>query len=86
MPSGTMLATLDLTALYTNIPHDKGVDACRAMLDTREVLQPPTDDLVHLIKLIPSKMNDKHYLQVHGTAMGTRMSPSYANIFMEMNR
>ena len=26
--------------------------------------------------------NDKHYLQVHGTAMGTRMAPSYANLFL----
>ena len=25
---------------------------------------------------------DKHYLQIHGTAMGTRMAPSHANIFM----
>ena len=26
--------------------------------------------------------NDKHYLQIHGTAMGTRMAPSYANLFL----
>ena len=25
---------------------------------------------------------DKHFLQIHGTAMGTRMAPSYANIFI----
>ena len=86
LPSGTILVTLDVKALYTNIPHDEGVEACRAMLNTREVQQPPTDDLVHLIKLVLSKNNftfdDEHYLQMHGTAMGTRMAPSYANIFM----
>ena len=26
--------------------------------------------------------NSKHYLQKHGTAMGTRMAPSYANLFL----
>ena len=28
------------------------------------------------------KFNGQHYLQIQGTAMGTRMAPSYANIFM----
>ena len=39
-----------------------------------------------MIKQILTENNflfdDQHYLQVHGTAMGTQMAPSYANIFM----
>ena len=28
------------------------------------------------------EFNGKHFLQIQGTAMGTKMAPSYANIFM----
>ena len=28
------------------------------------------------------KFNPKYYIQKEGTAMGTRMAPAYANIFM----
>ena len=86
LPPDTLLVTLDVRSLYTNIPHNEGIEACRAALNTRQVLQPPTEDLIHLIKLILTKNNfvfeEDHYLQIHGTAMGTRMAPSYANIFM----
>ena len=41
---------------------------------------------MQLIELILTKNNfsfdQEHYLQLHGTAMGTRMAPSYANLFM----
>ena len=47
---------------------------------------PPTSDLCHLIYIILINncftFNGAHFLQVQGTAMGTRMAPSYANIFM----
>ena len=26
--------------------------------------------------------NDNHYLQIHDTPMGTKMDPSYANLFL----
>ena len=86
LPTDTLLVTLDVTALYTDIPHNEGIKACRAALNSRDVLEPPTEDLIHLIRLVLGRNNftfkDKHYLQIHGTAMGTQIAPSYANIFM----
>ena len=86
LPSDMLLATLDVRSLYTNIPHNEGIEACQAALNTRQVLQPPTEDVIHLINLILTKnsfvFEGEHYLQIHGTAMGTQMAPSYANIFM----
>ena len=28
-------------------------------------------------------LNDEHYLQVNGTAIGTRIAPTYSNLFMD---
>ena len=79
VPSDSLLVTLDVSSLYTNIPHDQGLEACREALNSREVLSPPTEDIISLISSILTKNNfdfdDQHYLQVHGTAMGTRMAP-----------
>ena len=86
LPTGSLLVTLDASSLYTNIPHNEGITACEEALNSRELLIPPTADLCRLIKLILSAnsftFNEEYYLQVHGTAMGTRMAPSYANLFM----
>ena len=35
LPSNAMLVTLDVSSLYTNIPHNEGIDACRHFLGTR---------------------------------------------------
>ena len=86
LPSDSLLVTLDVSSLYTNIPHDEGIKACEEALNTRTDQSLPTEDLCHLIKLILSKnaftFNQAFYLQRSGTAMGTRMAPSYANLFM----
>ena len=45
-----------------------------------------TETLCDLIRMILTTnnftFNDKHCLQIHGTAMGTRIAPSYSNLFL----
>ena len=84
LPPGSILVILDVSSLYTNIPHNEGVAACKEALETCLTLAPPTNYLVGLIQQILTlnnfTFNGEHYLQTQGTAMGTRMAPSYARI------
>lgn len=86
LPDHTLLVTMDVTSLYTNIPHDEGIEACREVWDSRTIQQPSTESLLklleHVLKLNNFMFNGEHYIQISGTAMGTKMAPSYANIFM----
>ncbi|CAN7997262.1 unnamed protein product, partial [Ixodes hexagonus] len=83
----SFLVTLDVASLYTNIPHDDGV---RYVLGAYE--NSSASDEVHvntlatLLRLVLElnnfEFNDRHYVQVSGTSMGTKIGPNYANIFM----
>jgi hypothetical protein len=86
--TGTILCTVDVTSLYTNIPNMEGIRACKKQLELhRRVSEPPTNQsIIRLLDQVLTKnnfdFNEKHYLQVGGTAMGTRVAPSFANLFM----
>ena len=86
IPENTTLVTLDVTSLYTNIPHDDGIAACRKIWEQRTVQEPPTECLVEMLTLVLKNNNFtfdvNNYLRLNETAMGTKMAPSYANIFM----
>ena len=86
LPDNTILVTLDVTALYSNIPHNDGIGVCKKHVDRRALSTTSSEDICQLIKFILENnvfsFNDKYFLQVCGTAMGTRMAPCYANIFM----
>ena len=86
IPDNTILVTLDVTALYSNIPHNDGIGACKKYLDRRALSTTSSEDICQLIKSILENnvfsFNDEFFLQVCGTAMGTRIAPCYANIFM----
>ena len=86
LPPNSLLVTLDVSSLYTNIPHEEGIIACEEALNQRESLIPPTADVCQLVRFILTinsfHFNNEYYIQKHGNAMGTRMAPSYANLFM----
>ncbi|KAI8495641.1 hypothetical protein Bbelb_266130 [Branchiostoma belcheri] len=85
VPQNAILVTLDVSSLYTNIPTDEGIQACREALQNdpadvpTEAICQLLDRILHLNNL---EFNEEHYIQVQGTALGTRVAPSYANIFM----
>ena len=76
LPANSLLVTLDVSSLYTNILHSEGVQAAREYLHKRTTQNPPT----HRNKNF--EFNEQFYLHEHGTAMGTRMAPPYANLLM----
>ncbi|KAJ8045213.1 hypothetical protein HOLleu_08171 [Holothuria leucospilota] len=81
-----LLVTLDVSSLYTNIPHLDGIKACERFLVGENIARPLVSKLCSLMKFILSHNNfsfeGEHYVQAHGTAMGTKMAPAYACLFM----
>lgn len=84
--SKKLLFTMDVKSLYSVIPHADGLLALNHFLDLRPIQQPPTSTILRLAELVLTlntfSFEDRFYSQERGVAMGTRMGPSYANIFM----
>ncbi|XP_053888787.1 uncharacterized protein LOC128839638 [Malaclemys terrapin pileata] len=68
--------------MYTNIPHKNGLQAVRNGIpnNVKANLVAELSDFV--LTHYCFTFGDDVYFQVSGTAMGTRMAPQYANIFM----
>ena len=83
-----LLCTLDITSVYTNIPHNESTQAIKEFLaihrDTNTL--PHNSYIIELLEVVLTNnyfgFNGKHYHQKSGTAMGTKLAPSYANLFM----
>jgi hypothetical protein len=82
----TILATIDVCGLYTNIPVEEGLDAVREALEDRENKETSTEFLIRLLEIVLKsnifEFNSELFLQLIGTAMGTKCAPNYSNIFM----
>ena len=91
LPNNCLLASIDVSSLYTNIPHNDGIQNVLHYLKNNpdsytQPEQPTPEVLAELIDIVLKnnvfEFNNEYYLQIQGTAMGTKMAPAYANLFM----
>ena len=86
IPDNVTLVTMDVSALYTNIPNNEGIYAVEETLSKSNIslsLINVIKTFLHLILTLNNFIfNGKHYLQIKGCAMGTKCAPNYANLFM----
>eukprot|EP00061_Rhincodon_typus_P019121 g9303.t1 len=77
---------MDVQSLYTCIPHTDGLKALHFCLSRKHYQSPSTDTLIRLAELVLTinnfSFNSSNFLQTNGVAIGTRMGPSYACLFV----
>ena len=87
IPSNAILVTIDVSSLYTNISQDEGTEVCLDAIEASEISHIPRDVLRQLFEIVLRcnvfSFDGQIYEQIQGTAMGTKMAPSYANLFMD---
>ncbi|XP_040206073.1 uncharacterized protein LOC120937139 [Rana temporaria] len=81
------LVSIDVEALYSSIPHEKGLSAIEEVLTRGHMFTPDFNDfLIKGLRYILYhnffSFDRSHYLQVQGVAMGTCCAPSYANLYL----
>ncbi|MEL7523242.1 MAG: hypothetical protein AAGJ80_16780, partial [Cyanobacteria bacterium J06553_1] len=85
-PSPAVLFTLDVAALYTNIPIDEGISAVAESFLRNPDPERPDLSLLTLLRIILCsnvfEYKGSSWLQLHGVAMGQVFGGSFANIFM----
>ena len=81
-----LIFTMDITSLYTVIPNSEGLQALKHFFDQRTVKEPSSETLLRLAELVLTlncfSFAGNYYKQINGVAMGTKMGPSYANLFV----
>ena len=86
MPEDITLYTIDVVDLYPNILHEDGLVAMQKAFNARERKTVMTDSLIELAECILKnkiiERNASFYEQLTGTAIGNKMAPPYAIIFM----
>lgn len=89
VPANTSMVSFDVVSLYSNIPHDLGLEAISYWLDNHPELIPnrfTKEFIIEGIRIILENnnfsFNGIFYKQTKGTAMGTKMAPTYATLVL----
>ncbi|CAG2213766.1 unnamed protein product [Mytilus edulis] len=89
VPEETLLTSFDVTSLYTNIPHDLGLTAVKYWIEEkRDEIDSrfETNFILEATKIVLEEntfyFDGNKYRQIKGTAMGTKVAPTYANLVM----
>ena len=89
VPESTILVSFDVTSLYTNINHELGVKAMEywinkhpRSLNSRFSKEFIIDSILLILTNNTFTFDDRIFLQKKGTAMGTKMAPSYATLVL----
>ena len=87
VPPSTLLASFDIEALYSNIPHELGLEAVKYWLENypeEKENRFSNNFILEAIKFIfennTFSFNSNFYKQTKGTAMGTKFAPVYATL------
>lgn len=89
VPEQTKLVSFDVVSLYTNIPHELGAEAISFWLDKYPDLLNERFSKVFVqegLKLVLENnnfcFNEAWFNQIKGTAMGTKVAPTYATLVL----
>ena len=79
--------SMDVTSLYTNIPHDDGIECIKKVLSQKTNSTPKNSSLIKLLEFVLKSnnfmFNQYNHLQINGMAMGTQVAPTCANLFVD---
>lgn len=87
VPDGSLLITLDVWSLYTNIPHYDSIFAFNEAYDDCRFDKPVGGEIFGTLMKLMFDLNNfecdnSHYVQSNGASLSTRVGPNYAKMFM----
>ena len=85
LPVDSILCTIDVAALYPRIPHDDRLANLRNALLEHSIATLTITSICDMNELVLRRnvfeFNKEYFIQTSGTAIGTKLAPSYANLF-----